>query len=265
MRRAVLLTVLLFLLVIAWPAHCAVSLQPLYATGSPDCPCIDPWATDDPSTAFAVHGNQTCLVTDWGQCYPTTYGSGGCTAHDASLPATAFSSGINTQCENNTRPLEAFEWCRTPWCWVDPKTCHRPHYVTSYFANRTDRPSYSYQTCGYLNTYVPDHRVADLAGKTLRVTFPSDDDSGYTLLTTASGTKDGSYVSFMRELARVYSFAWVVQPLSASSKAKFPQSSFTACVHDVGINHTDLCIANHWVSSAGHRHCNLVSTEPLTD
>ena len=28
----------------------------------------------------------------------------------------------------------------------------------------------------------------------------------------------------------------------------FPESSFTACVHDVAINNTDMCLASFWVT-----------------
>jgi hypothetical protein len=131
--------------------------------------------------------------------------------------------------------------------------------LSSYFAgnatgaekrNAGSHLSYSYQTCGYLNTFtdITERRSAALKGMKLRVAFPGDDDSGYTLVTALDGSKQGSYVSFMRRLSARYEFKFIVQNLSASSKAKYPKSSFTACVHDVAVNHTDLCIANFWLT-----------------
>ena len=36
---------------------------------------------------------------------------------------------------------------------------------------------------------------------------------------------------------------------SAESKELYPGSSFTACVHDVGIGKTDICVGNFWVTA----------------
>jgi hypothetical protein len=53
----------------------------------------------------------------------------------------------------------------------------------------------------------------------------------------------------MRRLAEMYGFSYQFQDLTQTSREEYPQSSFTACVHDVSINHTDLCIANFWTTA----------------
>ena len=44
-------------------------------------------------------------------------------------------------------------------------------------------------------------------------------------------------------------FTWVEKPITAASRARFNSSSFTACVHDVALNETDMCIGNFWMTS----------------
>jgi hypothetical protein len=240
----------------------ASGFAPLYPHGSSACPCIYPWA--NLTNPFAVRGNKTCLETSFGACYPTSYGSSTCNAHDTDLPREAFehdSGSEYDQCHPDV--LSQPEWCRTPFCWVDPNNCHREHSQSSYFVNRTDLvPSYSYQTCGFTNTYSEDWRGLQLRGKRFRVAFPGDDDSGYTLLTDEAGNKRGSFVEFMNRLASTYKFVYVPQEISNVSRTKFPSSSFTACVHDVAINHTDLCIANFWLTA--QRRALTTMTAPLS-
>ena len=205
----------------------AQALVPLYSHGSPDCPCTNPWSTG----SFSVQGNKTCLVSNAGECYPTKYGVGQCATWDSlqEVPGDVCSAST----------LDTPEWCDTPWCWVDPNNCARQHRPSAYFSNRTDRPTYSYQTCGYMDTYGANAHSTKFSGSRFRVAFPSDDDSGYTLLTDKTGQKTGAYVEFMNYLARMYNFTYVKQELSNSSRAKFPLSSYTACVHDVAINHAE--------------------------
>ena len=84
-----------------------------------------------------------------------------------------------------------------------------------------------------------------MRGKHLRVSYPDDSGSGYTLLTKADGTKTGSVVEFMRSIARDVGFTWEIVPVGEDSKALF-SSSFTACVHSVAIGATDVSILIFW-------------------
>jgi hypothetical protein len=75
--------------------------------------------------------------------------------------------------------------------------------------------------------------------------MPSDSSSGYTLTTMSDGkTRDGSVLRFMARVFAEYQIQWVVQPISNASLSKFPGSSFTACVFEVGLNETDICIGS---------------------
>ena len=115
--------------------------------------------------------------------------------------------------------------------------------------------SYSYETCGNLNTYSETRHLKYLRGKHLRVSYPGDSGSGYSelyecsscllilliaevpvavaaLLTLPDESKAGSVVDFMREIAREAQFTWEVVPILDESRSLY-SSSFTACVHQV--------------------------------
>eukprot|EP00965_Chrysotila_dentata_P104510 3451452-Pleurochrysis_carterae.AAC.3 len=82
---------------------------------SPECACIDPWLA-------GLHGsnlnnrNSDCAFQAGadgdGICYSGSYGLG-CRAHDQTQDT----------CIGEQRP----KWCDLRWCWVDPRTCLRPH------------------------------------------------------------------------------------------------------------------------------------------
>ena len=110
----------------------------------------------------------------------------------------------------------------------------------------TEQLHYSYETCGNLNMYTDVRHYEFLRGRHIRVTYPGDSGSGYTLVTLPDGTKTGSMVEFMRSIAARASFTWEVVPLlEAVAPLLFV---LTACVHQVALNETDLCIANFWVT-----------------
>jgi hypothetical protein len=108
--------------------------------------------------------------------------------------------------------------------------------------------AWSYEACGNLDSYSPNRYYDSLAGKTLRISYPGDSSSGYTIVTGADGSKDGSVVAFVEQIAREVGFSTEVRPVSAASRSRFA-SSFTACVHEVALNATDLCVGNFWVTT----------------
>ena len=69
-----------------------------------------------------------------------------------------------------------------------------------------------------------------------------------TILTNPDGTKDGSVVQFMKDLAQDVGFTWEVHPVGNWSRARY-SSSYTACVHEVALGLTDMCIGNFWMTA----------------
>jgi hypothetical protein len=53
----------------------------------------------------------------------------------------------------------------------------------------------------------------------------------------------------MKQISNEYMMTWHVQPLTNASRAAFPLSSFTACLNDLAVGHTDLCIGDFWATA----------------
>lgn len=223
----------LLLLLLAAPAEAQ--------EGSPACPCLHPWAHLAGAAAdnWAVHQSQNTS-------YPEMYGAGGCSSYDAASGPCATGATQSAA----ARPT----WCDAMWCYVNASTCERPNAPTAMSWQDPARNTamrglaFSYETCGNVNDYSANRHYDALRGKTLRVSFPADSSSGYTIKTTADGKKDGSVVEFMNEIADEVGFILEPHEVSHASRSKF-SSSFTACVHEVAINETDLCIGNFWVTT----------------
>ena len=61
--------------------------------------------------------------------------------------------------------------------------------------------------------------------------------------------RSGAIPAFMDAVFQEHAIPWEEVPLSQRSKDFSPDSSFTACVHEVAIGHTDMCWANFWPTS----------------
>lgn len=145
------------------------------------------------------------------------------------------------------RDSGAPDWCGARWCYVDAETCQRPMDPSDVQPGSAGSSlSYSYETCGNLNAYSEVRHYKTLRGQHLRVSYPSDSGSGYTLVTTADGRRLGADWA---QIAREAQFTWEIAPLHEESRSMFA-SSFTACVHQVALGEADLCIANFWMTSA---------------
>ena len=109
------------------------------STGHELCPCIDPWSRgfeSDPQHAPVVPKAGCNMTRDGdGVCYPASYGSSNCAAHD--LPLTPEC----TRLDEAERP----SWCSKEWCYVDPANCAMPNQATEYFhvrpSGRCARPA----------------------------------------------------------------------------------------------------------------------------
>lgn len=126
--------------------------------GSVSCPCIDASAILTATAALAAGAGSTSFSTtvqssscsadelvysaggflQGSACYPKTYGSLSCNAHD---------SGLEPFCESGPSPSPAF--CLQPWCYVDASRCklsEHAMFLSDYFAGA--KLYYSYSTCG---------------------------------------------------------------------------------------------------------------------
>jgi hypothetical protein len=139
-------------------------------------------------------------------------------------------------------PGDAPAWCHTPWCFVDGENCDRPHHP-SIDANS----SYSYETCGYRDVFFAEEFAAGLINKTLRVSFPNVGQTDlFRIYLDADGQRKGSFLDFFRRVCDQFKIKWELVPLSKASQAYSPASSFTACVNDVAVGRTDVCVADFW-------------------
>ena len=107
--------------------------------------------------------------------------------------------------------------------------------------------SFSYETCGNVNLFLdgPNSQMLRDIPK-LRVSYPEDASAVFPLNTDPHNKKRGSVVEFMHDIWSHYNIQLEVVPVSTSSMQYSPGSSFTACVHEVALNNTDLCIGNFW-------------------
>jgi hypothetical protein len=223
--------------------------------GAAECPCIDPWAGTTPTLCDSCGDAGGCQLLSvqrdvhhsWdgheldaslgGVCVPLSYGASSCRAWDSSVGAA---------CSRTPRP----DWCGSRWCYVDGPTCGRPNDASGIAGTALQ---YSYETCGNMNSYSQDRHYSTLRGQHLKVSYPGDSGSGYTLY-TENGVKKGSVVDFVDKLARDHGFTMeavvVTQDSRDAVRAAFDSgSSFSACVHAVAIGQVDLCIGNFWVTN----------------
>jgi hypothetical protein len=215
---------------------------PNVLVGSAGCPCVTNPALHSSEVACEYNGTDTGVINAEGDCFPSNYGIASCVPWDKNMPTICKSQGIV-----GGEP----DHCDKPWCYVDPANCDRPNRAGSIFTNQT----YSYETCGYKDTFADERSTnkerafatSQLEGITLRVTFPGD--WLWSLTTEENGDRGGVYPSVMARIFREYSVNWVVKPISNSSKAFSPNSSYTACVHDVAIGETDMCIGEFWTNN----------------
>jgi len=249
------------------------------------------------SAAFEVGGDDACRCIDPSQYYDglactnetlevlnpdvanltcthfsvTLYGSQGCGMYDQH----------NAGCLRN----DPMGWCSDRWCFVLPSTCARPRAPSAAFPNARLRPqflpthcgtdphvydsacderlTYSYATCGNIDTFSSEHEnrdlLQDIANRApLRIGIPGDED--FHLVTVrddqegVGGTRrDGSTVAFADSVLARYNIRWTEVPISQDSRDFSPMSSYTACVHDIALNRTDMCFGPFWTTEYRRR------------
>ena len=246
-RRASADGVLLLSASVALLLPSAIEAQDSGSDGAdPMCPCIQPWGEPAPSASSTrkatglVSGRQISVRGD--------YGASECRR---------WEENVTELCGGKNPP----SYCLSEWCYVNASTCARP-FVLSGFSFQPSAPwktgsmAYSYETCGFLNSYdTHRHQETIKQASPLRLTYPGDYE--YFTVTKPDGTKDGSHVAFIKKIMDDVDANgkpddnWKWTNLSADSrawsKANKQGSSYWACVHDIAINRTDLCIGAFFV------------------
>ena len=78
----------------------------------------------------------------------------------------------------------------------------------------------------------------------------ADNDRNYV---AGTSRRDGSVPNFVDRILQKYMVEREEVPISEESRAFSPTSSFTACVHDIALNNTDLCIGSFWTLETRQR------------
>lgn len=201
--------------------------------GHETCPCIDPWAGEiDLNRHAPANIEAGCNVTREGgtECYPASYGSSACAAHDmtstpecmtadeSSRPAWCVDEWCWVDLQNCASPDGSTSYFPGVRIASTLQSC--PELWSPYFdSGSTDSTGehdpddqntslrvplyYSYRTCGSLPRYDDEDKqakvlrafAARLPGGKLRVAFPDDAGSWYTLVGNrpypAGSGKDG--------------------------------------------------------------------------
>ena len=226
---------------------------------APDCSCVNatsllaqtaPWLLDAPQ----LEGLCTGFSDISGTCLSDTFGSGSCATWDAN-------TGVG-MCSTKTPPQAH---CGQPWCFVDSRSCARGSRRTAFrYRGRLVPPnaslSYSYATCGALDLFTRplDANVGmlrRLQNLTLRASFPLTLGGGtpHFWRLNADGALDaggtniaGPIWSMVKSFETIYGVTIQPQHLSSSSLELNNQDSWQACIHEVAINATDICLADVW-------------------
>eukprot|EP00403_Amphidinium_massartii_P030779 CAMPEP_0178396624 /NCGR_PEP_ID=MMETSP0689_2-20121128/13823_1 /TAXON_ID=160604 /ORGANISM="Amphidinium massartii, Strain CS-259" /LENGTH=698 /DNA_ID=CAMNT_0020017301 /DNA_START=32 /DNA_END=2126 /DNA_ORIENTATION=+ len=213
---------------------CAMAEQTYEPGGEAACPCVD--AFSDPvtrrdiersSNASGSNASAVCLESLNGNCYPQDYGS---RCHEWDLE--------HSPCNVEDPAL----WCLKPWCYVDSSNCQRP-LTKSQLWNTSSSVYYSYATCGSLDEYTEISHTSALAMRTLGSPTPALRPV-YTIVNIDNHWQ-GAFVDFTQEIWDTLRVTPQVVQVSDASLSRF-SSKFSACVHEVALNRTDLCIGNFW-------------------
>jgi hypothetical protein len=252
---AVLLPLLsAFLFACTTPTAAQHSGMVINGSGSSGCTCIDPWASCNSSKSC-----HNATYTGESHCLPRMFGASKCDAWDTYLGQRNI--GPCADSLPGFRP-HGLQWCDSLWCYVNTSECQRPHSPSTItwhdmLPGVESKLAYSYEACGNIDDYTESKHYRMLHNRTLRVSYPGQSSSGYTVVNVAKGgwpagpnrQVDGSVVAFMHMLAAEVGFRLSAHEVSTASvtqvKLKLKSSSsYTQCVHEVALNETDLCIGN---------------------
>ncbi|CAE7730767.1 unnamed protein product [Symbiodinium necroappetens] len=221
-------------------------------SGAAVCPCIN-------SSSPLYSAYESALVAGG---LPATFGLSGCAAHDSNVSMFG--------CATNALPF-----CLNPWCYVDMDLCPEnrelceaaggilgsqasPHCRTrKHNAGGTNilnlSEHYSYETCGSRNVYDTSELLEPIAGRTIRAAAAAW--APWVVKRKNLRNEDvwgGPSFDFFKTSLELFHPEPVIKIIpgwaTAASRAKFPESSYTACVHDVAVGNFDICLADLWLT-----------------
>jgi hypothetical protein len=234
-QELLLSLLLLVLLAVVGCAHAAAATLELRGNGSSaDCPCLSP----DLRTLGSWDAARECAVAADGSsaCLPSWFGArGACGFYDDEVGA----------CSSLLAPAR----CGSAWCWVDPARCQRPHAASAQLPGLY----WSSATCGFADSSVESvfaAIAARLQRQGLRVSFPASPGGFmHRTVTDSSGraVQSGAIPDFVLGVLERAGVAWRVVPLSAAARAAW-SNEWNACVYEVALNGTDLCLSDFWVT-----------------
>eukprot|EP00961_Rhodomonas_salina_P001036 14693-Rhodomonas_salina.5 len=224
--------------------------------GKLDCPCASAESDGFEALKAKVESSD----------FPDLYGLDGCRPYDE--------DNILTGCAGDDKP----GYCGAQWCYVDTARCRvdraKCQAQNKQVGQKThescrSRPMlesalipggfYSYETCGYLNSYSVDRASEVIGVRTLIAAATHDVPYVSVVERPGPGPNDPPVVEYsgVEYVFLQKSLESFVEPVvlqmedgwaTAESRAKF-SSSYTACVHDVAVGNFDICIGDLWVTS----------------
>ena len=208
-----------------------------------------------PSDSFTIYEAATVAAG-----FPATYGLTGCGAHDSNVSQTGCSQNQGA-------------WCGNLWCYVDPELCPENEDLceaaggamgsnaSAHCRTRKTNPTnflnvsarYSYETCGFINRYDMSALQDPVKGRTLRAAAAAW--APWVVSRTNLRNEleyGGPSYDFLEEALTLFTPAPTVEIIpgwaTQLSRSVFPESSYTACVHDVAVGNFDICIADLWLT-----------------
>eukprot|EP01013_Petalomonas_cantuscygni_P023323 TRINITY_DN44749_c0_g1_i1.p1 TRINITY_DN44749_c0_g1~~TRINITY_DN44749_c0_g1_i1.p1 ORF type:complete len:768 (-),score=102.43 TRINITY_DN44749_c0_g1_i1:2694-4997(-) len=254
------------------------------SAGSADCPCVDfsvsPWFDAlRPYIAYPTGNSVQCPPdTFWNPplsaqtqpynsaCLPLSY-LFGCARHDLYVDTRCstvlctkengvIKESIDGSCAvNDTRsvvpknPRPSF--CDGYWCFVNASECpaSRRPISTPLGVDLNLSLAWSFRTCGDLEVPEAGKRVfSAFSNRALTVGVPRGYPSVDLTVHAPGCTAAGRYAQFLESIAEEANTTLQYRCVSASSEARFPGDSFTACVYDVAIGDVDICVGPFWVT-----------------
>jgi len=222
--------------------------------GSPSCPCVK-----NLDKEFPIHPSDTteALYQNLGDIYRaniSSYGLG-CKTHDKGTPMCH-----ETDLSMIFPPPSSYDksWCGRPWCFVDPTNCALLNRRSNTFS-KSGR-FYSYATCGAMDFFTKENRIAALEGRVLNVGMNANT-GGWLGAYSADNEHfkgpmkrwSGPVVEFVKEAAYKGGFSInITEPpdfLRNKSDAFFGgTSAFDFCVYATSLGYLGMCMAQYTIT-----------------